>query len=64
MTSLIIPNEEDIMFWLASTPLALTGEQRVTWYLVWACMLWVVVAAVAVASRRQLLRQPLAVRVA
>ncbi len=32
------------IFWLASTPLALTGAQRVTWYLAWAAVLWIVVA--------------------
>lgn len=44
------------VFWLASTPLALTGEQRVTWYLAWTAVLWVAVAAVGVATKGGLKR--------
>ena len=44
--------------WLISTPLAIAGVPLVTWYLVWAGALWVVVAAVAVANRKQLSGQP------
>ncbi len=32
------------VFWFISTPLALTGGQRVTWYLAWAAVLWILVA--------------------
>lgn len=32
------------IFWLLSMPLALTGPQRVTWYLAWAAVLWILVA--------------------
>ncbi len=46
-------------FWFAFTPLALTGEQRVTWYLVWAGMLWIVIGVVAMASGTQRAQQPL-----
>jgi hypothetical protein len=40
------------------TPLV-TGVAELTYLLVWAAALWVVVAAVAVASRGHLSRQPL-----
>jgi uncharacterized protein len=45
-------------------PLALAGVAGVTYDLVWAAMLWVVVAAVAVANGGHLSRQPLRRRVA
>jgi len=40
-------------------PLEMSGAHLLTWYLVLAAALWVVVAAVAVASRGQLSRRPL-----
>jgi membrane protease YdiL (CAAX protease family) len=43
-------------FWLASTPAGMTPAPLVTWYLAWAALLWVIVAAVAVASRKQISR--------
>jgi membrane protease YdiL (CAAX protease family) len=33
------------IFWLISMPLAITAVQRATWYLAWAVVLWVLVAA-------------------
>lgn len=39
-----------VAFWLASIPHAIAGAPLVTWYLVWAVALWVVVAAVALAQ--------------
>jgi membrane protease YdiL (CAAX protease family) len=52
------------IFWLLSMPLALTGVQNVIWYLVWAAVLWIVVAAVAVANHQRFswrsLRSPVA----
>lgn len=33
------------VFWFISTPLAITAAQQVTWYLVWAIVLWIFVAA-------------------
>ena len=45
-------------------PLAISGVPVLTWYLVLAAALWVVVAAVAVAKGGQLSRQPLQRRVA
>jgi membrane protease YdiL (CAAX protease family) len=53
-----------VAFWLISTPLAIAGVAIVTWYLVWAAVLWVVVAAVAVTNRGHLSRQALQTRVA
>ena len=35
-----------VMFWLASMPLAIAGAPQVTWYLMWAAALWVIVLAV------------------
>jgi len=34
------------VFWILSMPVVLTGQQRVTWYLVWASFLWVFVVTV------------------
>lgn len=45
-------------------PLAISAVPLLTWYLVFAAALWVVVAAVAVANGGQLSRQPLRRRVA
>jgi membrane protease YdiL (CAAX protease family) len=39
-------------FWLISTPAGLTAVPLVTWYLAWATLLWVIVAAVTLAERR------------
>jgi membrane protease YdiL (CAAX protease family) len=44
---------------LILTPTAISGVPLLTWLLVLAAVLWVVVAAVAVANRGHLLRQPL-----
>ena len=44
---------------LILTPLALSGVALLTWLLVLAAVLWVVVAAVAVANRGQFTRHPL-----
>jgi threonine/homoserine/homoserine lactone efflux protein len=46
------------MFWLMATPGvvgtadAIAGWDMVAWYLVWAALLWVVVAIVALTGRR------------
>jgi membrane protease YdiL (CAAX protease family) len=52
------------IFWLLSMPLAITAVQHVIWYLAWAAVLWIVVAAVAVANHQQFswrsLRSPVA----
>jgi uncharacterized protein len=44
------------IFWLIVTPVPISGVTRVTWYLVWAAVLWIVVAAVAVANGGHLSR--------
>ena len=36
------------VFWILSMPVKLTGQQRVTWYLVWAAILWAVVATIII----------------
>jgi CAAX protease family protein len=48
-----------IGFWSTFTPVGIAGVPLVTWYLTWAVLLWVVVAAVAVANRGRLPRQSL-----
>jgi membrane protease YdiL (CAAX protease family) len=40
-------------FWLASTPPGMTPVDLVVWYLAWAALLWMIVAAVAVANHGQ-----------
>jgi len=42
-------------FWILSMPVAITGEQRMTWYLVWAVVLWGLVAIVKFSKKRDLL---------
>jgi len=34
------------VFWILSMPNALAGQQRVTWYLTWAAVLWAIVATI------------------
>jgi len=42
-------------FWILSMPVAITGEQRMTWYIVWAVVLWGLVAIVRFSRNRDLL---------
>ena len=44
------------IFWLLSTPPGLGPVALVTWYLAWAAVLWLVVAAIALATGRPLSR--------
>ena len=53
-----------VAFWQISWPLAIAGVALMTWYVVWAAVLWVVVAAVAVANRGHLSPHPLRRRLA
>ena len=46
-----------IAFWTAFTPVGIAGAPLLTWYLVWAVLLWVFVAAVAIANSGRLQRQ-------
>ena len=39
-----------VAFWIISTPVGIAGMPLVTWYLVWAAVLWVVVGAVSLAQ--------------
>ena len=52
-------NGKFVMFWLISTPPGIAGALLTIWYLAWAALLWVVVAAVAIVNHAQLTRQPL-----
>jgi membrane protease YdiL (CAAX protease family) len=47
-----------VAFWIISTPVGIAGMPLVTWYLVWAAVLWVVVGAVSLAQGGHLSRQP------
>lgn len=40
------------IFWMLSMPSILTGHQRVIWYIVWAVILWVMVATTGMIGRR------------
>ena len=40
------------IFWILSTPVNLTGEQRVIWYLAWAIVLWGIVAVINITSKK------------
>lgn len=40
------------IFWILATPYELTGQQRIIWYLVWAALLWSIVALVFIAKRK------------
>jgi membrane protease YdiL (CAAX protease family) len=42
-----------VTFWLSSTPLAIAGVPQVTWYLMWAAALWVIVLAVVLMLRKK-----------
>jgi membrane protease YdiL (CAAX protease family) len=47
-----------VAFWIISTPVGIAGMPLMTWYLVWAAVLWVVVGAVSLAQGGHLSRQP------
>lgn len=38
------------VFWILSTPLSLTGKERVIWYALWAVVLWSMVAVISFTS--------------
>ncbi len=40
------------VFWILSMPAVLTGHQRAIWYLVWAAVLWGIVAVIGKEGRR------------
>ena len=39
-------------FWILSSPNALTGQQRVTWYIAWASVLWTLVVIIAAIRKK------------
>jgi len=41
------------IFWILSTPTVLTGQQRVIWYVVWAMVLWGIVAIVGISRNKK-----------
>jgi membrane protease YdiL (CAAX protease family) len=43
------------VFWIVSMPVAITGEERMTWYIVWAAVLWGLVAIVRFSENKKLL---------
>jgi membrane protease YdiL (CAAX protease family) len=53
-----------VLFWLIATPPGIADAPLAIWYLAWAALLWVVVAAVAMVNHAQLTRQPLRGRAA
>jgi membrane protease YdiL (CAAX protease family) len=40
-------------FWILSMPIAITGEERMTWYIVWAAVLWGLVATFSLAMKKR-----------
>ena len=42
------------IFWILSTPTVLTGQQRMTWYVVWAVMLWGIVALTGILRKKRI----------
>jgi len=40
-------------FWILSMPVAITGGERMAWYIVWAAVLWGLVAIVSVARKKR-----------
>jgi membrane protease YdiL (CAAX protease family) len=40
------------IFWILSTPINLTGEQRVIWYVAWAIVLWGIVAVIKITGKK------------
>ncbi|MFN0048803.1 MAG: CPBP family intramembrane glutamic endopeptidase [Cytophagales bacterium] len=47
------------IFWLLSTPLLITGKERVIWYAIWAVVLWciVVIVSIAIFNKKTILLQ-------
>jgi membrane protease YdiL (CAAX protease family) len=41
------------VFWILSTPNALTGQHRVTWYITWAAVLWLIVATISILRNKK-----------
>ncbi len=41
------------IFWILSTPLLLTGKERVIWYALWAVVLWSIVAIICLFNNKE-----------
>jgi len=41
------------VFWILSMPVAITGRERMTWYIVWAAVLWGLVAIVSLTRKKR-----------
>jgi uncharacterized protein len=41
------------MFWMLSMPVAITGKERAIWYVLWAVVLWSIVAIISITSNRK-----------
>jgi uncharacterized protein len=41
------------VFWILSMPVAITGKERVTWYTLWAVVLWGIVAIIGIVSNKK-----------
>jgi membrane protease YdiL (CAAX protease family) len=41
------------LFWILSMPIAITGKERVVWYLLWAVVLWGIVILVSFVSNKK-----------
>jgi membrane protease YdiL (CAAX protease family) len=41
------------VFWILSMPVAITGAERMIWYIVWAAVLWGLVAIVSLARKKR-----------
>ena len=44
------------LFWILSMPVSITGGERMTWYIVWAAVLWGLVALVGLSKKKLLTR--------
>lgn len=60
----ILMHTSHVAFWTMLTPLTITGVPLLTYYLVYTAALWLIIAAVAAASRGQLSPQPPRTRMA
>lgn len=61
---IMLMHTSQVAFWTMLTPLTITGAPLLTYYLVYAAALWVIIGVVALANRGQRSRQPPELRVA
>ena len=48
----IVMHSSLIIFWLIATPTGITGTNLVTWYLVWAVVLWIIAGIVVLKGKK------------